>query len=122
VPNLVRADAARFVLVEGLHRLEAAKALGEETIASFLVDAEGRARSFALADTRDGEQSHDGSLAILELGPRPLDLSILIDEIDNRGGGLLRLLLHDPMAGFLDDAACHIGGHETHVIGHLSAE
>jgi hypothetical protein len=36
---LVRADGARFVLVEGLHRLEAAKALGEQTIAAFLVDA-----------------------------------------------------------------------------------
>ena len=30
VPILVRADSARFVLVEGLHRLEAAKALGEK--------------------------------------------------------------------------------------------
>ena len=39
MPILVRADGARFVLVEGLHRLEAAKALGENTIVSFLVDA-----------------------------------------------------------------------------------
>ena len=31
-PILVRADGARFVLVEGLHRLEAAKALGEKTV------------------------------------------------------------------------------------------
>jgi sulfiredoxin len=31
-PILVRADGARFVLVEGLHRLEAAEALGEKTI------------------------------------------------------------------------------------------
>ena len=38
-PILVRADRARFVLVEGLHRLEAAKALGEKTIIGFLVDA-----------------------------------------------------------------------------------
>jgi sulfiredoxin len=38
-PILVRADGPRFVLVEGLHRLEAAKALGEQTIAAFLVDA-----------------------------------------------------------------------------------
>jgi ParB-like chromosome segregation protein Spo0J len=38
-PILVRADGARFVLVEGLHRLEAVKALGEETIVGFLVDA-----------------------------------------------------------------------------------
>ena len=38
-PILVRADGARFVLVEGLHRLEAAKSLGEKTIIGFLVDA-----------------------------------------------------------------------------------
>ena len=38
-PILVRADGKRFVHVEGLHRLEAAKALGEETIVAFLVDA-----------------------------------------------------------------------------------
>ena len=38
-PILVRADGARFVLVEGLHRLEAAKALGEKTIIGFLVNA-----------------------------------------------------------------------------------
>ena len=37
-PILVRADGARFVLVEGLHRLEAAKALGEKTSVGFLVD------------------------------------------------------------------------------------
>jgi sulfiredoxin len=39
VPILVREDGTRFVLVEGLHRLEAAKALGEKTIFCFLVDA-----------------------------------------------------------------------------------
>jgi hypothetical protein len=38
-PILVRPDGARFVLVEGLHRLEAAKALGEKTIIGFLVAA-----------------------------------------------------------------------------------
>ena len=38
-PILVRADGDRFVLVEGLHRLEAAKALGEATIVGFRVDA-----------------------------------------------------------------------------------
>ncbi|MGC1588364.1 MAG: ParB N-terminal domain-containing protein, partial [Rhodomicrobium sp.] len=38
-PILVREDGARFVLVEGLHRLEAAKALGEKTIIGFRVDA-----------------------------------------------------------------------------------
>jgi ParB-like chromosome segregation protein Spo0J len=38
-PILVRPDGARFVLVEGLHRLEAARALGERTIVGFRVDA-----------------------------------------------------------------------------------
>ena len=38
-PILVRSDGARFVRVEGLHRLEAAKALGEKTIVGFRVDA-----------------------------------------------------------------------------------
>jgi sulfiredoxin len=38
-PILMRSDGPRFVLVEGLHRLEAAKALGEKTIAGFLVEA-----------------------------------------------------------------------------------
>ena len=38
-PILLRRDGERFVLVEGLHRLEACKALGEETILGYLVDA-----------------------------------------------------------------------------------
>jgi sulfiredoxin len=38
-PILVRPDGARFVLVEGLHWLEAAKALGEQTIVGFRVAA-----------------------------------------------------------------------------------
>jgi sulfiredoxin len=38
-PILVRRDGARYVLVEGLHRLEACKALGEATILGYLVAA-----------------------------------------------------------------------------------
>jgi len=38
-PILVRRDGERYVLVEGLHRLEACKALGEATIFGYLVDA-----------------------------------------------------------------------------------
>jgi ParB-like chromosome segregation protein Spo0J len=38
-PILVRRDGARYVLVEGLHRLEACKALGEATILGYIVDA-----------------------------------------------------------------------------------
>lgn len=40
VPILVRPDEGRFVLVEGLHRLEACKALGEPAIIGLLVSAE----------------------------------------------------------------------------------
>jgi hypothetical protein len=39
-PILVRPDEDRFVLVEGLHRLEACKALGERAIIGLLVPAE----------------------------------------------------------------------------------
>jgi ParB-like chromosome segregation protein Spo0J len=39
MPILVRPDGARFVLIEGLHRLEAAKALGETTISGSRVSA-----------------------------------------------------------------------------------
>ena len=39
-PIRVRQDGDRYVLVEGLHRLEACKALGEETILGFLVSAQ----------------------------------------------------------------------------------
>ena len=38
-PIRLRAGKGRFVLVEGLHRLEAMRALGEETIEGFLVHA-----------------------------------------------------------------------------------
>jgi sulfiredoxin len=38
-PILARPDGNRFVLVEGLHRLEACKALGEATVPDYLVQA-----------------------------------------------------------------------------------
>ena len=38
-PILVRQDGGRFVLVEGLHRLEACRQLGEKTILGYLVQA-----------------------------------------------------------------------------------
>ncbi len=41
-PILVRRDGERFVLVEGLHRLEACKALGETKILALLVQARRR--------------------------------------------------------------------------------
>ena len=41
-PILVRHDDERFVLVEGLHRLEACRSLGEETIVGMIVQARRR--------------------------------------------------------------------------------
>jgi ParB-like chromosome segregation protein Spo0J len=38
-PILVRQDGERFVLIEGLHRVEACKQLGEKTIFGYLVQA-----------------------------------------------------------------------------------
>ena len=38
-PIMVREDGERFVLVEGLHRLEASWSLGESTVKGFLVQA-----------------------------------------------------------------------------------
>jgi len=38
-PIRVRADGERYVLIEGLHRLEAMRALGEETIEGYQVQA-----------------------------------------------------------------------------------
>ncbi len=38
-PIEVRSDGDRYVLIEGLHRLEAKKALGEDTIEGYLVRA-----------------------------------------------------------------------------------
>ena len=39
VPIQVRRDGSRFVLIEGLHRLEACRSLGENTITAFIVRA-----------------------------------------------------------------------------------
>ena len=38
-PILVRQDGERFVLIEGLHRLEACRQLGETTILGYLVQS-----------------------------------------------------------------------------------
>lgn len=38
-PVRLRQDGERFVLIEGLHRLEALRALGEDTVEGYLVQA-----------------------------------------------------------------------------------
>jgi sulfiredoxin len=39
VPILLRRDQDKYILVEGLHRLEACRALGETTIKAMIVQA-----------------------------------------------------------------------------------
>src|SRR3546814_17909025 len=54
-PIMVRHDGARYVLVEGLHRLEACRALGEDSITAILVQARKHlGRRSALAAHREG--------------------------------------------------------------------
>ena len=54
-PIFVRPDESRFVLVEGLHRLEACKALGETTILGISVSAETAHPKALLADSVEVE-------------------------------------------------------------------
>ena len=58
-PILVRPDEDRFVLVEGLHRFEACKALGEKTIIGLLVSAEVAHQKTPLSHSADAEAERD---------------------------------------------------------------
>jgi hypothetical protein len=58
-PILVRTDEDRFVLVEGLHRLEACKALGEETIIGTVVSTEIVHQKTLLSDSAEAEAERD---------------------------------------------------------------
>src|SRR5258707_13783105 len=58
-PILVRTDEDRFVLVEGLHRLDACKSLGEETICGILVSTEIAHQNTLLSSNVDAEVHHN---------------------------------------------------------------
>ena len=58
-PILIRPDEGRFVLVEGLHRLEACKALGETTIIGILVSAEPIQQKLHLCENPKAEAERD---------------------------------------------------------------
>jgi uncharacterized ParB-like nuclease family protein len=58
-PILVRPDGGRFVLVEGLHRFEACKALGEKTITGVLVSAEVVHQKTLLSESAEAEAERD---------------------------------------------------------------
>ncbi|MCA6113131.1 ParB N-terminal domain-containing protein [Bradyrhizobium cenepequi] len=58
-PIVVRRDEDRFVLVEGLHRLEACKALGEKAIIGLLGSAEIAHQRTLLSHGADAGAEHD---------------------------------------------------------------
>jgi len=58
-PILVRPDEGRFILVEGLHRFEACKALGEKTIIGVLASAEIVHQKTLLSDSAEAEAERD---------------------------------------------------------------
>lgn len=66
-PILVRPDEDRFVLVEGLHRLEACKALGEKTIIGLLVSADVTHQKALLPDSAEAEREKIARLRKLRL-------------------------------------------------------
>ena len=66
-PILVRPDEGRFVLVEGLHRFEACKALGEKTIIGVLVSAEIVHQRTLLSDSAEAERDKMARLKRLRL-------------------------------------------------------
>ena len=66
-PILVRPDEGRYVLVEGLHRFEACKALGEKTIIGVLVSAEIVHQKALLSDSSEAERDKMARLKTLRL-------------------------------------------------------
>jgi len=66
-PILVRPDEGRFVLVEGLHRFEACKALGEKTIIGVLVSPEIVHQKTLLSDSAEAERDKMARLKRLRL-------------------------------------------------------
>jgi uncharacterized ParB-like nuclease family protein len=66
-PVLVRLDEDRFVLVEGLHRLEACKALGEKTIIGLLVSAEVARQKTFLPHSAEAEAERQKTVRLRKL-------------------------------------------------------
>jgi ParB-like chromosome segregation protein Spo0J len=66
-PILVRPHKDRFVLVEGLHRLEACKALGERAIIGLLVSAEAARQKPLASDVGEAERQKMERLKKLRL-------------------------------------------------------
>jgi len=74
-PVLIRPDEGRLVLVEGLHRFEACKALGEKTIVGVLVSAEIVHQRTLLSDVSEAERDKMARLKKLRLEKEAAELA-----------------------------------------------
>jgi hypothetical protein len=83
-PILVRPDEDRFVLVEGLHRLEACKALGETTVIGILVSAETAQQKTLLSERPEAEAERDkmARLKKLRLEKEAAETSIAASSVN----------------------------------------
>jgi ParB-like chromosome segregation protein Spo0J len=81
-PISVRLDGDRLVLVEGLHRLEACKALGETTIIGILVSAEPTQQKLHLCENPKAEAERDKMARLKKLR--------LEKEVAERSAAVLR--------------------------------
>jgi hypothetical protein len=84
-PILVRRDGDRFVLIEGLHRLEACKALGEQTILGFLVTSplENRRAQSSENDDKDPIREKTERLRNLRLAKQAEETASLASKTSN---------------------------------------
>jgi hypothetical protein len=91
-PILVRPDEGRFVLVEGLHRLEACKALGETTIIGVLVSAEFEHQRMLLSPSPEADAERDkmARLKKLRLEKETADRAVASTALDTESAKLLR--------------------------------
>ncbi|MBR0793585.1 ParB N-terminal domain-containing protein [Bradyrhizobium manausense] len=66
-PISVRVDKDQFVLVEGLHRLEACRALGETSVIAVVVQAEDPQHRKLLSDSTELEAERDKMVRLRQL-------------------------------------------------------
>ncbi|MDN4983838.1 MULTISPECIES: ParB N-terminal domain-containing protein [unclassified Bradyrhizobium] len=66
-PISVRVDKDQFILVEGLHRLEACRALGETSVIAVVVQAESPQHRRLLSDSTELEAERDKMVRLKQL-------------------------------------------------------
>jgi hypothetical protein len=106
-PISVRLDGDRLVLVEGLHRLEACKALGETTILGVLVPAELAQHKPLLAERPEVEAERIKMARLKQLRLEKEAAEASTSAL--RGAGATEALRNRPTKGARDDAKASPG-------------